>query len=107
MAIIPGVQPRPGRIRKLAADAALTLGRDDRVVSLSSTNASAKAATMTATQAGHIVNVFLRVRSSTGTYTLVVEDGTVTLDATNEGCIVVYDGTNWQLGGLLGTATIA
>lgn len=107
MTTAKGVQPRPGVVRKLAADAAAVLGRADSVVSLSSTDANPKAVTMTATQAGHRVRVFLRTRSSTGTYTLAVEDGTITLDATNEGCDVVFDGTNWQLAGLLGTATIA
>lgn len=107
MATIEGVQPRPGAVRKLAADAALVLARADAVISLSSTNASAKGATMTATQAGHVVTVLLRARSSTGTYTLAVQDGTITLDAANEGAIVAYDGANWQLMGLLGTATIA
>lgn len=107
MSVVPGVQPRPDAVRKLAADAALTLSRDDAALSLSSTDANAKAATMTATQAGHVVTVFLRARSSTGSYTLAVQDGTITLDAANEGCVVAFDGTNWQLAGLLGTATIA
>lgn len=107
MTTIPGVQPRPAAVRKLAADAALVLARDDGVISLSSTDAATKAATMTATQAGHSVVVLLRTRSSTGSYTVVVQDGTVTLDSANEGCIIAYDGTNWQLAALLGTATIA
>lgn len=107
MGTVQGVQPRPDVVRKLAADAAAVLARDDAVVSLSSTDANPKAVTMTDTQAGHVVRVFLRARSSTGTYTLAVEDGTVTLDAANEGCDVVFDGTNWQLAGLLGTASIA
>lgn len=107
MGITPGVQPRPGSVRKLAADAALTLDRSDAAISLASSDANAKAVTMTATQAGHTVTVFLRSRASTGSYTLVVEDGTITLDADNEGCIIVFDGTNWQLAGLLGTASIA
>lgn len=107
MSVIAGVQPRPDKVRKLAANVALTLARDDGAISVSSTDAVAKAATMTATQAGHTVTVFLRTRSSTGTYTLAVQDGTVTLDATNEGCLIAFDGTNWQLVGLLGTATVA
>jgi hypothetical protein len=105
--IIEGVQPRPGAIRKLAANAAVTLARDDTVVSLSSSDAATKVVTMTATQAGHCITVFLRTRSSTGSYTMVVQDGTITLDAANEGALICYDGTNWQLGCLYGTATIA
>lgn len=107
MAIIPGVQPRPDRVRVLGADAAVMLGRDDGLVSLASSDAAAKPVTMTGTQAGHVVTVCLRSRSSTGTYTLAVSGGTVTLDATGEGCIVAYDGSAWQLAALTGGATFA
>jgi hypothetical protein len=107
MATIEGVQPRPGAVRVLAANAAAALARDDTVVSLSSSDASAKAATMTATQAGHTVTVVLRARSSTGSYTLAVASGTITLDAAGEGAIVAYDGSAWHLAALTGGATIA
>jgi hypothetical protein len=107
MAIIEGVQARPGAVRTLAANAAAVLARDDSVLSLSSTNASAKAVTMTATQAGHMVVVCMRALSSTGTYTLAVAGGTITLDAAGEGAIVAYDGSAWQLAALTGGATFA
>lgn len=107
MAITEGVQPRPGVVRVLAANAAPVLARDDSVVSLSSTDATARAVTMTATQAGHLVVVALRVRSSTGSYTLAVSSGTITLDAVGEGAMVAYDGSAWQLAALTGGATIA
>lgn len=107
MAIIEGVTPRPGVVRVLAANATATLARDDSVVSLSSTNASAKSVTMTATQAGHTVVVCMRALSSTGTYTLAVSGGTITLDAAGEGAIVAYDGSAWQLAALTGGATFA
>lgn len=102
---IPGVQPRPAAVRSLAADAALALARNDGVIRLNSTTGT-KAATMTATQAGHKITVFLHTRSG-GAYTLAVGGGTITLDAASEGAIIVYDGSAWQLAGLLGTATIA
>lgn len=107
MAFIEGVSPRPGAVRVLAANAAAALARGDGVVSLSSSDASAKGVTMTGTEAGHLVVVCLRARSSTGTYTLAVSGGTVTLDATGEGCLVAYDGSAWQLAGLTGGATFA
>lgn len=107
MAVIEGVTPRPGAVRVLAADAAAVLARDDGVVSLSSSDAAAKAVMMTVTQTGHVVVVCLRARSSTGTYTLAVDTGTITLDAAGEGCVVAYDGSDWQLAALTGGATIA
>jgi hypothetical protein len=107
MGFIEGVTPRPGAVRVLAANAAVTLSRDDGVVSLSSTDATARQVTMTATQAGHQVVVALRTRSSTGSYTLAVSGGTITLDAAGEGAIVAYDGTAWQLAALTGGATFA
>lgn len=107
MSVIQGVQPRPGQVRVLAADAAIVLARDDAAIRLDSTDAAVKAVTMTATQEGHIVVVFLGNRASTGSYTLAVSGGTVTLDATGEGVILAYDGTAWRHVGLLGTATFA
>lgn len=107
MAFIEGVTPRPGAVRVLAPNAAAALDRGDGVVSLSSTNASAKSVDMTATQAGHRVIVCMRALSSTGTYTLAVSGGTITLDAAGEGAIVAYDGSAWQLAGLTGGATFA
>src|SRR5689334_5877944 len=104
MAFIEGVTPRPGAVRVLAANAAAVLDRGDGVLSLSSTNASAKAVTMTATQAGHTVIVCMRALSSTGTYTLAVSGGTITLDAASEGAIIAYDGSAWQLASLTGGA---
>jgi hypothetical protein len=101
------VQARPGAVRVLAANAAAVLARDDSALILSSTNASAKPVTMTATQAGHQVTVCVRTLSSTGSYTLAVAGGTVTLDAAGEGCIVAYDGSAWQFAGLTGGATVA
>ncbi len=107
MAIIEGVQARPGAVRVLAANAAATLARDDTVVSLSSGDTSTRTVTMTGTQAGHLVVVCLRARASTGSYTLAVSGGTITLDAVGEGAIVAYDGSAWQLAALTGGATIA
>ncbi|MEV4096963.1 hypothetical protein [Streptosporangium saharense] len=107
MAIIEGVTPRPGRVRVLSADAAAVLARDDGVLSLASSDAATKTVTMTSTQAGHVVTVCLRARSSTGSYTLVVSGGTITLDAAGEGAIVAYDGSAWQLAALTGGAAIA
>lgn len=107
MGFIEGVSPRPGAVRVLAANAAAVLDRADAILSLSSSNASAKPVAMTATQAGHVVTACIRALSSTGTYTLAVSGGTITLDAAGEGCIVAYDGSAWQLAALTGGATFA
>jgi hypothetical protein len=92
--------------RSIASDGALALAAADRIVLLAASASGTKAATMTATHAGHKVLVRL-VAASGGAYTLAVTGGTITLDAANEGAIVVYDGAAWQLVALLGGATIA
>lgn len=107
MGTIEGHNARPGTVRSLTANATAALDRGDGVLSLESTDGSAKPVTMTGTQAGHMVVVNLRTRSSTGTYTLAVASGTVTLDATGEGCIIAYDGSAWRLAALTGGATVA
>lgn len=107
MGIIEGTTPRPGAVRVLAANATAAIERGDGVLSLASSNASAKPVTMTATQAGHTVTACVRSLSSTGSYTLAVSGGTITLDAAGEGCIVAYDGSAWQLAALTGGATFA
>lgn len=105
MGIAAGVQPRPAVVREVAADGALTLTRDDGIVSVESTNTTAKAATLTGTQPGHIVHIICRARSSSGSYTVTPTEGTVTLNSTGEGCVIGYDGGNWRLAGLTGGAT--
>ena len=101
MAVVEGVQPRPGVVRELEPDAELVVARDDLVVLLSSTTGT-KAATLPRTQAGHCVIVVLRDRSG-GSYTLNA-GGTVTLDEAGAGAIVAYDGDEWQLVSMVGAA---
>jgi len=97
--------------RAPAANAALTLAAADSVVKIQSTNADTVVATMTATRAGHMVRVFLDVRSSTGSYTLAANrggtPGTVTLNAAFEGVDLVYSGTAWEVVELFGGSTWA
>lgn len=96
--------------RSVADDGALTLGATDKVVNLLSSTTGTKAATMTATHQGHLVYVHLVARAG-GEYTLACKRDaasvTVTLDAATEGCIICYDGSEWQLLALLGGATAA
>lgn len=87
--------------RAIAANGALVISEDDTVIKLSSTDAATKAATMTATYAGHRIRVRLDVRSSTGSYTLAAKQGgtagTVTLDAAAEVADLVYNGSAWEV----------
>ena len=82
--------------RTVAVDGPLTLTPTDRVVLLQGTTAGVKAATLTAGRLGHLVDLRL-VTATAGSYTIAVGGGTVTLDAANEGCTLVHDGTTWQL----------
>lgn len=92
---------RPKTVRELAADAALVIAADDDIIYLNSTDTSTVAATMTATHEGHEIWVRMRVRSSTGKYTLGCSQddvvGDITLDAAAEWCHLVYDGSAWQV----------
>lgn len=93
-----------GGYRTLAANAGLTLATTDSVVELSSSNTSHKAATMTATYAGHCIRVALTVYSSTGSYTFACSRGatvgTVTLNAVGAWVDLVYSGSTWKVVGL-------
>lgn len=95
--------------RSLGADAAATLAATDDVVELNS-GAGSKAVTMTATAAGHVVRVYATTVTG-GDYTLActrgATGGTVTLNATGEGCVLSYSGSAWKLLELTGGATFA
>ena len=91
--------------REVASDGALTIAAIDRTIQLQASASGTKTATMTSTHAGHVVMVRLEARSG-GQYDLAVTGGTVTLDAANEACVVVYSGSAWELQALMG-ATFA
>lgn len=95
----------------LAENATHAVAVTDGTVTLHSSDASAKPATMTATYPGHRVTALMRERSSTGSYTYAATQGTtsgtVTLDAVNEGVVLEYDGTIWRVIDLLGGAGFA
>lgn len=92
--------------RTVASDGALALAATDRTVHLLASASGSKAATMTATQAGHRISVKLEAASG-GDYTLAASGETVTLDAAGEGVELVYDGSAWQWVALTGGATAA
>jgi hypothetical protein len=90
--------------RALANDAALVLAATDTTI-LVNTTTGTKAATMTATHAGHMI--FIRaVVGSGGSYTLAVTGGDVTLNAANEAAILVYSGAAWELVALMGATLV-
>lgn len=90
--------------RALANDAALALAATDTTI-LVNTTTGTKAATMTATHAGHMI--FIRaVVGSGGSYTLAVTGGDVTLNAANEAAILVYSGSAWELVALMGATLV-
>ena len=108
---LPAASIPPSRLvagnRSIAANGAVVLAANDRFILLeNSSDASAKAFTMTATHAGHMVLVRLAARSSSGSYTAAVTGGAVTFDAANEAAWLVYDGSAWQLGGLMGATLV-
>lgn len=86
------------------ADAAVTLAVTDRVILLNSTT-GAKAATMTATHAGHVI-LLRGATVSGGSYTFAVTGGDVTIDAANEAAIIVYSGSAWELVALAGATLV-
>jgi hypothetical protein len=90
--------------RALANDAALTLAATDTVIVVNTTAAN-KAATMTATHAGHVIHVRAAVASG-GSYTLAVTGGDVTLNAANEAATIVYSGSAWILVALMGATLV-
>ncbi len=97
--------------RVLAANAAVVLLESDGVIELESTDAAAKAVTMTALTPDTMIEAFMHTRSSTGTYTLACNrgatSGNVTLDAAGEGCKLRRVGAVWRLIALYGGATFA
>jgi hypothetical protein len=94
--------------RAVTANAALTILATDSVIKLQSTDATDLVATMTATRAGHVIDVFLDVCSSTGSYSLASNQGgvvgSVALAAAEDGVRLVYSGTAWEVVQLFGAA---
>lgn len=97
--------------RSVAANDPLAITADDAdgVIHLvGSTDANAKAATFSGTfREGQTIDILLLARSSTGTYTIAASSLTITLDASREGCRIVYDGSAWQIAGMTGGSTAA
>jgi len=91
--------------REVAADVVLTLVETDATVLLLDSTAATKVVVVTAGLLGQEVTIRL-VAASGGAYTIAVVGGTITLDAANEACSIVHDGTAWQLAALMG-ATFA
>jgi hypothetical protein len=94
--------------RAPAANAALVIATTDSVIKLQSTDATDLVATMTATRAGHVIDVFLDVCSSTGSYAFASNQGgvigSVALAAAEDGVRLVYSGTAWEVVQLFGAA---
>jgi hypothetical protein len=91
--------------RALANDAALVISANDGVIILADTTVGNKAATMTATYAGHVIDVRL-VAATGNSYTLAVTGGNVTLNAANEAARLVYSGAAWELVSLSGATLV-
>jgi hypothetical protein len=93
--------------RELVDAAAVTLAATDAVIRVTATTTATTAATMTATYAGHVIDVIMTAGDADSVVTLVVTQGTITLNAAGEGCRIIYDGSDWNLVALTGGATIA
>lgn len=89
-----------------ATDAAVTLGVTNRFIHLSGADASNTAITMTATYPGHRVVLKMLAMAGGGSYTAVVVEGTLTLNATDETAEIYCDGTVWHSLSLLGATIV-
>jgi len=90
----------------LADGAALTLAITDRSYQLTNSASGAVAATMTAGNAGQKISFRMISGDGSNYYTLAVTGGTITMNAANEACGIVYSGSAWELDYLAG-ATFA
>lgn len=105
---IPVAQAQVTRVvSQPAADAAVELDATIGGVQLSVAGAVPVAITTNANCfSGQVVHLFALSVAGGGSYTLPLDVGTLTLDATSEGAIVMFDGTDWVCVGLSGGATI-
>jgi len=94
-------------IRTISADGAVVIGAADACIILDASETGAKAITHNGCYAGQQVSLRLAARSG-GSYTLEVAGGTLTIDAANEGTIVVRNGANsaWLVAQLFGATVV-
>lgn len=98
--------------RLVAANGALTWTTADangHIDLAGSSDSATKAATVVTTGfiEGQTLSFHLLARSSTGSYTIAASGLTITLDAAGDGCKLVFNGTEWRIAALTGTATAA
>ena len=91
--------------RVIGSNAAAAIAATDGVLIFTASTATDKAVTMTATFAGHVIDVRL-VAASGGSYTLAVTGGNITLNAANEAARLVYSGAAWELVSLSGATLV-
>jgi hypothetical protein len=87
-------------------DTAVTISARSRFIHLSGADASNTAITMTATYPGHRVVLKMLAMAGGGSYTAVVVEGTLTLNATDETAEIYCDGTVWHSLSLLGATIV-
>lgn len=91
-----------------AANAAVALLDTTRAVQLTVSSAAVTVISTTSSYAGQIINLFAIAVSGGGSYTLALNSGTLTLNATSEDATIIRNAANtaWVCVGLAGATIV-
>jgi hypothetical protein len=89
-----------------AADAAAAILTTTRAMRLTVTGAGNVAISTTSSHSGQLIHIFAVAVAGGGSYTLALDSGTLTLNATGESAVVMRDGSNWVCVGLSGATIV-
>ncbi len=89
-----------------AADAAAAILDTTRAMRLTVTAAGNVAISTTSSYSGQVVNLYAVAVSGGGSYTLALNTGTLTLNATGESAVVMRSGSDWVCVGLSGATIV-
>ena len=89
-----------------AADAAAAILDTTRAMRLTVTGAGNVAISTSSSYAGQVVNLFAVAVAGGGSYTLALDSGTLTLNATSESAVIMREGANWVCVGLSGATIV-
>ena len=89
-----------------AADAAAAILDTTRAMRLTVTGAGNVAISTSSSYAGQVINLFAVAVAGGGSYTLALDSGTLTLNATGESAAIMRVGANWVCIGLFGATIV-